>query len=109
MKSATSPFSPQSCLEQLASTPSIPAAVSASVHKELEVILNGGAELAESSCTRDYRQHTIISQSSALKEQVRTLMALEGSGDVEGRRRALALVRKNLTTLKQEVRSGSEK
>ncbi len=99
----------QSCLDEIASSPGIPPPqVSASLCKELEVILKAGADLAESSCTRDYRQHTIISQSGALKEQLQTLMDSEDGGDEEGKRKSLGLARKHSTTLKQEVSAAVE-
>lgn len=72
--------------------------VEASLQKELRVILKAVASLATSSCTRDSRQHTIISQSSSLKANLQSLVGAEGE-----RKESLELCRKYSTTLKQEV------
>lgn len=85
--------------------------MSASLQKELEVILKAAADLAVSSCTRDYRQHTVISQSSALKESLQGLVSScdsnggsEGdSEDDESTRESVGRTRKYSATLKQEV------
>lgn len=80
----------------------IPPQVTASLYMELEVILKAAAELAESSCTRDHRQHTIISQSSALKTGLQSLMTMEDSEE-GNRTEPLIMTRRYSATLKQEV------
>ena len=85
--------------------------MTASLCVELEVILKAAADLAESTCIRDHRQHTIISQSGALKAQLQGLVTAGESQSMqsqdewqEDRREAARLTRRHSTTLKQEVR-----
>lgn len=48
----------------------------------MEQIISAAAELADSEHTRDYRQHSIISQCSDMKEKVQKLLAaLKGITD----------------------------
>ena len=65
------------------------------------MVLKAAADLASSSCTRDSRQHTVISQSSSLKA---SLQGLVSGGEGERRREGLEQTRRHSTTLKQEVR-----
>lgn len=71
------------------------------------MILKSAAYLAESSCTRDHRQHAIISLSGALKTTFQQLLtACEEEENVEGERKeSLVLTKKYSTSLKQEVNS----
>lgn len=88
--------------------------VTASLHTELEAILQAAAQLADSAHTRDHRQHTLISQSGALKAGLQALTGAElgpggggsgpgGGGGVDGRGEALRATRRSSTALKQEV------
>lgn len=77
------------------------------------MILKAAADLAVSSCTRDYRQHTVISQSSALKKSLQSLVSScdsngggggeDNSEDDESTRESVGRTRKYSATLKQEV------
>lgn len=92
----------QTGLDEVTPGHTIPSQVSANLQQELGVILKIAADLADSSRTRDSRQHTIISQSGSLKAGLRTLMLL-GEGRAEIRRESLEVTRRHSTTLKQEV------
>lgn len=83
-----------------------------SLQENLEVVLRGAAELANSASTRDYRQRSILTKSSTLKSELQGLVSileedsLEGdqSDEVKDEAKEIAsLCRRHLKALQKEV------
>ena len=92
---------PQANLDKIASGFS-PKVVTV-LKKELEVILKATADLAVSSCTRDYRQHSIINKSRDLKAGLQCVILSAKDGDKENKRESMSITRECSASLKCEV------
>lgn len=92
---------PQANLDKIASGFS-PKVVTV-LKKEVEVILKATADLAVSSCIRDYRQHSIINKSRDLKAGLQCVLLSAKDGDKEDKRENMSITRECSASLKCEV------
>lgn len=100
----------QAALDDIAQEDTTSPEVATQVQKELGVVLKVASNLAASSCTRDSRQHAIISQSGDFKAGLQALLSAARKGR-EGERggaggkleESLELTRRYSASLKQEV------